>query len=56
VASVALLPPTLIASIYGMNFKAMPELDWSLGYPYALVLMALSVIAPFWYFRRKGWL
>src|SRR6188474_3372680 len=56
VASVALLPPTLIASIYGMNFKAMPELDWSLGYPYALVLMVLSVIAPFWYFRRKGWL
>ncbi len=56
VASVALLPPTLIASIYGMNFKAMPELDWSLGYPYALGLMAVSVIAPFWFFRRKGWL
>jgi magnesium transporter len=56
VASVALLPPTLIASIYGMNFKAMPELDWSLGYPYALGLMAVSVIAPFWLFRRKGWL
>ena len=56
VASVALLPPTLIASIYGMNFKAMPELDWSLGYPYALGLMVASVIAPFWYFRRKGWL
>jgi len=56
VASVALLPPTLIASIYGMNFKAMPELDWALGYEYALGLMVLSVIAPFWYFRRKGWL
>ena len=56
VASVALLPPTLIASIYGMNFKAMPELDWSLGYPYALGVMAVSVIAPFWVFRRKGWL
>ncbi|KQW68880.1 MULTISPECIES: magnesium/cobalt transporter CorA [unclassified Methylibium] len=56
VASVALLPPTLIASIYGMNFKAMPELDWSLGYPFALALMLASVIAPFWYFRRKGWL
>ena len=56
VASVALLPPTLIASIYGMNFKAMPELAWSLGYPYALGLMAVSVIAPFWFFRRKGWL
>jgi magnesium transporter len=56
VASVALLPPTLIASIYGMNFKAIPELDWSLGYPFALALMAVSVITPFWYFRRKGWL
>jgi magnesium transporter len=56
VASVALLPPTLIASIYGMNFKAMPELDWSFGYPFALVLMAASVAAPFLYFRRKGWL
>jgi len=56
VASVALLPPTLIASIYGMNFKAMPELDWALGYPYAIGLMVVSVIAPFWFFRRKGWL
>jgi magnesium transporter len=56
VASVALLPPTLIASIYGMNFKAMPELDWSLGYPFALALMLASVTAPFIYFRRKGWL
>jgi magnesium transporter len=56
VASVALLPPTLIASIYGMNFKAMPELDWSLGYPFAILLMVASVAAPFIYFRRKGWL
>ncbi len=56
VASVALLPPTLIASIYGMNFKAMPELDWALGYPYAIGLMVASVAAPFIYFRRKGWL
>ncbi len=56
VASVGLLPPTLIASIYGMNFKAMPELDWSFGYPFALGLMALSIVAPFVYFRRKGWL
>jgi magnesium transporter len=56
VASVALLPPTLIASVYGMNFKVMPELDWSLGYPFAIGLMVASVIAPFWYFRRKGWL
>ena len=56
VASVALLPPTLIASIYGMNFKSMPELDWALGYPYAIALMVASVAAPFIYFRRKGWL
>jgi magnesium transporter len=56
VASVALLPPTLIASIYGMNFKAMPELDWSYGYPFAIALMVASVAAPFIYFRRKGWL
>ena len=56
VASVALLPPTLIASIYGMNFKFMPEVDWSLGYPFAISLMVLSVATPFWYFRRKGWL
>jgi magnesium transporter len=56
VASVALLPPTLIASIYGMNFKFMPELDWAGGYPFALALMAASVAAPFIYFRRKGWL
>ena len=56
VASVALLPPTLIASIYGMNFKNMPELESQWGYPFALVLMLLSVAAPFIYFRRKGWL
>jgi magnesium transporter len=56
VASVALLPPTLIASIYGMNFRAMPELDWSYGYPFAIALMVASVAAPFIYFRRKGWL
>jgi magnesium transporter len=56
VASVALLPPTLIASIYGMNFKYMPELDRVWGYPLALALMTGSVAAPFIYFRRKGWL
>jgi magnesium transporter len=56
VASVALLPPTLIASIYGMNFKAIPELSWDYGYPFAIVLMLVSVAAPFIYFRRKGWL
>jgi magnesium transporter len=56
VAAVAFLPPTLIASIYGMNFKSMPELDWSYGYAYALVLMVLSAVVPFWYFRHRGWL
>jgi magnesium transporter len=56
VASVALLPPTLIASIYGMNFEYMPELKWPWGYPFALALMLASVAAPFIYFRRKGWL
>ena len=56
VASVALLPPTLIASIYGMNFRHMPELDWTIGYPFALLLMALSIAVPFWVFHRKGWL
>jgi magnesium transporter len=56
VASVALLPPTLIASIYGMNFQFMPELRQPWGYPLALTLMAASEVAPFIYFRRKGWL
>ena len=55
VASVALMPPTLIASIYGMNFKNMPELDWHFGYPMAVALMVLSAVIPFFYFRRKGW-
>jgi magnesium transporter len=57
VASVALLPPTLIASIYGMNFHGwFPELDWKYGYVYALALMVISVAIPFYYFRKKGWL
>jgi len=56
VASVAFLPPTLIASIYGMNFRVLPELSWSLGYPFALLLMIGSAVTPFWYFRRRGWL
>jgi magnesium transporter len=56
VASVAFLPPTLIASIYGMNFRILPELDWSFGYPFAILLMMASAVTPFWYFRRRGWL
>ena len=56
VASVALLPPTLIASIYGMNFQHMPELAQTWGYPFALALMAASAVVPMWYFRKRGWL
>lgn len=56
VASVALLPPTLIASLYGMNFQYMPELSQKWGYPYALCLMVASAVVPMWYFRRRGWL
>jgi magnesium transporter len=56
IAAVVFLPPTLVASIYGMNFDIMPELKWLLGYPWALGLMIGSGIAPYWYFKRKGWL
>ncbi|MES0873083.1 magnesium/cobalt transporter CorA [Sinimarinibacterium thermocellulolyticum] len=56
IAAVVFLPPTLVASIYGMNFDHMPELKWLLGYPWALGLMLLSGIAPYLYFKRKGWL
>jgi len=56
VASVALLPPTLIASIYGMNFQYMPELNQAWGYPFALMLMIASAVVPMWYFRKRGWL
>ena len=56
VASVALMPPTLIASIYGMNFRSMPELNWDWGYPMAIGLMLAAAILPVLYFRRKGWL
>lgn len=56
VVSVVFLPPTLVASSYGMNFKFMPELHWELGYPYALCLMVLAGFAPYLFFKRKGWL
>lgn len=56
VASVALLPPTLIASVYGMNFRVMPELEWQYGYVYVLALMVLSAVGPMLYFRKRGWL
>lgn len=56
IASVVFLPPTLVASIYGMNFQFMPELHWQFGYALALVAMLLSAIIPFLFFRWKGWL
>ncbi|WP_439598111.1 magnesium/cobalt transporter CorA [Falsiroseomonas sp.] len=56
VASVALMPPTLIASIYGMNFQHMPELEWPWAYPAALGLMVIAGVLPIAYFKRKGWL
>jgi len=56
VAAVMFLPPTLVASIYGMNFHFMPELDKHWGYPMALVAMVVSAVIPYIYFRRKGWL
>jgi magnesium transporter len=56
VAAVVFLPPTLVASIYGMNFVHMPELNWDYGYPMAIGMMIASAILPFLYFKRKGWL
>ncbi|ASP85726.1 magnesium transporter [Sinorhizobium meliloti] len=56
VAAVVFLPPTLVASIYGMNFEVMPELTWRFGYPYALILMIASALLPYVYFKRRGWL
>ncbi len=56
VLAVIFLPPTLIASIYGMNFDRLPELRWPIGYPFSLVLMLLSALLPYAFFKRKGWL
>lgn len=56
VVAVIFLPPTLVASIYGMNFHVMPELDWPFGYPLALLLMLVSAALPYLYFKRRGWL
>ena len=53
---VFLMPPTLIASVYGMNFKVMPELEWVHGYPMALVMMLIAAIVPYWIFKLKKWL
>jgi magnesium transporter len=56
VLAVALMPPTLVGTIYGMNFKNIPELEWLWGYPWALALMITSAVLPWIYFKRKGWL
>ena len=56
VVAVVFLPPTMIASIYGMNFERMPELSWPLGYPLAIGLMIVSMLIPLAYFRRKRWI
>lgn len=56
VMAVVLMPPTLIASIYGMNFRHMPELDWTIGYPLVLVLMIFAAVLPYLYFKWKKWL
>lgn len=54
--AVVFMPPTLIAGIYGMNFDRMPELKWVLGYPWALGLILVSAVLPYWFARRRGWL
>jgi magnesium transporter len=56
VVSVVGVPPTLVASIYGMNFKMMPELDWAWGYPYGLTMIVLTAVIPLIWFKRKGWI
>ena len=50
------MPPTLVASIYGMNFRHMPELEWTWGYPLALGLLVLAAVLPYLFFRWKRWL
>ena len=56
VVTVAMMPPTLIATVYGMNFKHMPELDWDYAYPFVLLMMIISTIVPIIYFKKKKWL
>jgi magnesium transporter len=56
IAAVVLMPPTLVASIYGMNFKHMPELEWTLGYPLAICLMVIAAALPYFLFKWKNWL
>jgi len=54
--AVVFLPPTLLASIWGMNFHHMPELDWRFGYPVALAMMVVAAVTPLWWFKKRGWL
>jgi magnesium transporter len=56
IASVVGIPPVLVAGIYGMNFRVMPELRWALGYPMALALILVSGLVPLWFFKRRGWM
>lgn len=56
IVAVVFMPPTVIASIYGMNFHVLPELSWAWGYPLSLVLMVVAGISPYIYFKQKGWL
>jgi magnesium transporter len=56
IAAVVLLPPTLVATVYGMNFKGMPELEWQYGYPMALMLMLIAAVVPYYVFKWKKWL
>jgi len=56
IVSVVGVPPTLVASLYGMNFRHMPELDWAWGYPYGLALIAISAVGPLLWFKLRGWL
>lgn len=56
VVAVVFLPPTLVASIYGMNFEVMPELSWPWGYPLALAVMVATAVGPYLWFKHRGWL
>jgi magnesium transporter len=56
IAAVLFLPPTVVGTIYGMNFEAMPELKWAFGYPFALALMLISAVLPYYWFKLRGWL
>lgn len=56
VMAVIFLPPTLVASMYGMNFHFMPELEWVIGYPMAIVMMIVAGLLPYLYFKKRGWL